>query len=195
MFGKPMLFKEHSAYTDSDTAAVVGSNLRLSGVADSANAYLVRDFVLASKEAFTGFGEHNGFKAVEQYLQPLQLRAQDGRLYTLSFEKAPARGEQLRHFMLPEKTENGKPMQLQGIVRGTPLTVVGTVTAPGQLRVQYAYAGTPAQYEQFLREGAEALDYICGIIALLGGLVLVWALLSKPRRAQTRLFRSPNRRT
>lgn len=182
MFGKPKLLKEYTSLQDSLKSEFVEGELAyLHGKITTDNITLIEDFVIASKENFTGFGKYNGFKPVEVFVQPVKFVDDKGQQATLTFEEIPYKGSFTKVQLLEEKTSNGKPVQLRGVIKDTPINVIGEVKSlnPLALDVKYSFTGASDEYEQFLEEGNELINYICGVILIVGILFLVWSKIGK----------------
>ncbi|MEH0156564.1 hypothetical protein V6R21_20615 [Limibacter armeniacum] len=180
--GKPKLLKEHNM---AEIAAVTegmkeGSTIFLHGEVSNDNKPLKETLVIGSKDHFTGFGKYNGFKSVEQYLQPVKLNAY-GDSVTLLFEEVPYRGPEVTHILLEEKTSSDKPVQLKGITNGTQINILGKVKneSPLTVEVLYSFTGPEDTYLLFLQEGNQLMNYICIGLFVLGAFFLAWHYKSR----------------
>lgn len=173
--GKPKLSKELNYLKEASESH--NGKVLVEGEVAVENDTLQGFFVIASKEKFTGAGKHRGFKPVEQKLQPVILKTEEGN-QTLLFKEAPYRGEQVAHFLLEETTSSNAPIQWQGVKRGAHLIVLGE-KKESNIEVKYSFAGTMEQYLSLLHEGITMLTQICIGLSLIGLPLLVWGLVRK----------------
>ncbi|MEN7548027.1 hypothetical protein AAG747_08905 [Rapidithrix thailandica] len=184
LIGKPALHTEYAHLQEAtalDTAKPAeGQRVWVEGKVSADNPLLVKDFVVANKEDYTGTGKLNGWKVVQEYLQEIKVVTPSNTLQVV-FSEVPTRGTEQTVVSTEARTEKGRHIRYRGVTAQSTVTFIGEVqkVAPLKVKAEHVYVGKLSDYQKMLDEGNELINYICGGLALIGLLLALWHFASR----------------